>query len=155
MVSRSVALAIRYRPSTSAKSRARNSPSRAGDTCALDGTMRTVRSVAPRKIQAKNIRIGSWRRSPPKSGTVPPGVFQVAKATRASQISAPMVSAWTRRALRRVSRSWMNMLRLASVKTLSGQKKRSDWRLSTACPYWNGWISVPSDRSMRLMMAAG
>src|SRR5919108_5876993 len=131
MVRRSVALAIRYRPRTSAKSRARNSPSRVEAICLLEGTMRIVRRVAPRKPQAKNTRIGSSINSPPKRGTEPLGVFQVAIATSASQNSAPIVSAPTRRGLRRVNRSWMNRLKLASVSTLSGQKKRSDSTLPT------------------------
>src|SRR2546427_3761425 len=41
---------------------------------------------------------------------------------------------WTRRGLLRVKRSWMNRLKVASVSTLSGQKKRSDAMLSTAPP---------------------
>src|SRR5438094_1625926 len=134
MVKRSVALAIRYSPSTSANRSARNSPSRVGAICLLDGTIRIVRSVATKNTQAKNIRIGSCSNRPPKSGTVPLGVIQVAIAASASQTSAPMVSAPTRRGLRRVNRSWMNMLKVASVSTLSGQKKRSDSTLPTAVP---------------------
>src|SRR5437588_4227917 len=134
MVKRSVALAIRYSPRTSAKRSARNSPSLVGAICLLDGTMRMVSSVAPRKIQAKNIRIGSCINRPPKSGATPPGVFHVAIAVSASQNRAPMVSAPTRRGLRLVKRSWMNRLRLASVSTLSGKKKRSDSALPTKVP---------------------
>src|SRR5438045_69556 len=134
MVNRSVALAIRYSPSTSAKSRARNSPIRVEAICLLEGTMRIVRSVAARNTQAKNIRRGSCIKRPPKSATDPLGIFQVATAVSASQTSAPTVSAPTRLGLRRVSRSWMNRLKLATVSTVSGKKKRSDSTLPTKVP---------------------
>ena len=51
----------------------------------------------------------------------------------------------------------MNMLSVASVSTLSGKKKRSDSTLPTAVPRQpcKGNRSVFSDRSMRLMIAAG
>src|SRR3954463_1659843 len=72
MVSRSLALAIRYIPRTSAKRRAKNSPMRFGEICPLFGAIRMVSSVAARNTQAKNIRIGSCWTSPPKSVADPP-----------------------------------------------------------------------------------
>src|SRR3954469_22149654 len=75
MVSRSLALAIRYIPRTSAKRRAKNSPIRFGEICPLFGAIRMVSSVAARNTQAKNIRIASCWTSPPKRVADPPGAW--------------------------------------------------------------------------------
>src|SRR5205823_2317062 len=127
---RSVALAIRNMPSRRAKSRAMNSPSRAGETWPLRGRMTMVRNAAPRKSQAKKMRSGSCWIRPPKRGKSPQGVIQVASAVSASQKSAPTVSHATRRALRRTKRSWISIAITATVRTLSGQKNRSEVMLS-------------------------
>ncbi len=99
---------------------------RATEICALRGTMMMVKSVAARNSQAKNMRSGSCMSSPPKRGTFPRGVIHVASAVSASQKSAPPVSHCTRRALLRTARSWTRSAITATVRTLSGQKNRSE-----------------------------
>ena len=65
-------------------------------------------------------------------GKFPQGVLQVASAVSASQKRAPMVSKPTRRGLRRTKRSCTNIASTATVRTLSGQKNRSEWMLFIA-----------------------
>ena len=130
-----------------------NSPIRATEICALLGTMITVSTAAPRKSQAKNIRSGSCWSRPPKSGTSPRGVTAVATPVSASQNRAPTTSDGTRHLLRRTIRSCTSIASTATVRTLSGQKKRSEWRLSMT--YCSGTSRVRSDPWIRLMIAAG
>ena len=130
-----------------------NSPSRAGEICALFGTMITVRKAAPRNSQAKKSRSGSCCSRPPKIGVVVEGVAQVAAAVSASQNRAPATSDGTRHPLRRTIRSCTSIASTATVSTLSGQKKRSDWRLSMS--YCNGNRRFRSEPWMRLRIAEG
>ena len=130
-----------------------NSPRRAGEICPLLGTMMTVRAAAPRNSQAKNMRSGSCWSSPPNSGMLPPGVAQVAAAVAASQKRAPTTRDGTRHLLRRTMMSCTSIAITATVSTLSGQKKRSDWRLSMS--YCNGNRRFRSEPWMRLRIAEG